>query len=352
MATKHLFDKAQKTLYNRNGSKSTENALFKEVVCLRQEYQKSQSLSSYDMLARITEKKTSSQRAASLMWDAGVIGLSGKHRIEDCGMQVHILSDAEQERKRLEGGFYCGHRFCPACAWRTSRKNAVMIDCICKQATQDGHTLYFATLTVPNVGADELRDCVRNLGKWYNHLTKLKGYNKIAGHIRKVEVTYNATMDTYHPHLHVLWILPKRGVKQIPLSVQELTENWRRITGEHVVSAAQDVQRARIANRGAVFELAKYTAKSSDYLQGYNQIRAFVNALTNARLVTFAGKAAIYRDMYKNGELDKHKQIDCTQYYFRETYNWVCNSEYVITSADKLEEPLTLQIDEEGGEED
>ncbi|MDD3002214.1 MAG: protein rep, partial [Candidatus Riflebacteria bacterium] len=63
-----------------------------------------------------------------------------------------MLADATLEKKKLHKGSFCGNRFCPMCAWRKARKDALKISVIMKwlEAEYD-KAFVFVTLTAPNV---------------------------------------------------------------------------------------------------------------------------------------------------------------------------------------------------------
>jgi hypothetical protein len=66
--------------------------------------------------------------------------------------------------------------------------------------------LYFTTLTIKNVKAEKLAETIEKMLKDISNIIRVLRERKkinISG-IRKIEITYNAKMDTYHPHFHIL----------------------------------------------------------------------------------------------------------------------------------------------------
>jgi hypothetical protein len=66
--------------------------------------------------------------------------------------------------------------------------------------------LYFTTLTIKNVKAENLAETIEKMLKNMSNIIRVlreKRKINISG-IRKIEITYNAKMDTYHPHFHIL----------------------------------------------------------------------------------------------------------------------------------------------------
>jgi hypothetical protein len=66
--------------------------------------------------------------------------------------------------------------------------------------------LYFTTLTIKNVSAEELHETINKMLKDMANIIRVlreKRKIEISG-IRKIEITYNAKANTYHPHFHLL----------------------------------------------------------------------------------------------------------------------------------------------------
>lgn len=75
----------------------------------------------------------------------------------------------------------------------------------------EGYNPYLVTLTVPNVTGNELRSTIEKLFKALNYsLNKTtKGFSdrliEVDAALKVLEITYNSTTDTYHPHFHCLF---------------------------------------------------------------------------------------------------------------------------------------------------
>lgn len=97
---------------------------------------------------------------------------------------------------------YCGNRWCLLCSRvRTARAIASYTPVI--RSWSDPH---LATLTVPNVPAGQLAEYLTNILKSLEScrrsMKRTHGIALVA--VRKLECTYNARRDDYHPHLHVV----------------------------------------------------------------------------------------------------------------------------------------------------
>ena len=97
---------------------------------------------------------------------------------------------------------YCNSRICHVCnRIRTAKMMAGYIEPL-----RELGNLYFTTLTIKNVKAENLRDTIEKMLKDMSNLIRVlreKRKINISG-IRKIEITYNAKFDTYHPHFHIL----------------------------------------------------------------------------------------------------------------------------------------------------
>jgi len=96
---------------------------------------------------------------------------------------------------------YCNQRWCLVC---NSIRTAKMITGYGEQIKELDNP-YFMTLTVPNCRKEELKATLKRMDesfhKIYHVLRKRKVKLKA---IRKLEITYNAKCDNYHPHYHLI----------------------------------------------------------------------------------------------------------------------------------------------------
>src|SRR5690625_1260450 len=77
-----------------------------------------------------------------------------------------IVADEKLEKKKQHRGNTYKNRFCPICAWKKSRKDALALSVMMAYLKQEEKKEFiFLTLTAPNVEADELEDEIKH----YNH---------------------------------------------------------------------------------------------------------------------------------------------------------------------------------------
>jgi plasmid rolling circle replication initiator protein Rep len=113
----------------------------------------------------------------------------------------HCGSVIKQFGKKLVSR-YCNSRICHTCSRiRTAKMIMGYIDPL-----KELGDLFFTTLTLKNVEAENLNQTIEKMIKDISNIIRVlreKRKINISG-IRKIEVTYNAKTNTYHPHIHLL----------------------------------------------------------------------------------------------------------------------------------------------------
>ena len=250
--------------------------------------------------------------------------------INECGDLLMFLSDFEMENKKLHKGSFCKIRFCPMCSWRMACKDSLKISILMEHLKKEGNKEFiFLTLTAPNVKGDKLEEEIRKYNKSFDKLMKRNEVkNIVKGYIRKLEVTYNSDMssksyDTYHPHFHVVIAVNKTYFKKSDLYInqQRWLELWQEATGDSSITQV-DVRKSRANNLKEVYELAKYSAKDSDYLISRPVFETFYKALKGKRFIVYGGLFSEANIMYENGELDCYKVRDEIEYVYMMCYQW------------------------------
>lgn len=263
--------------------------------------------------------------------------------INECGDLLMFLSDFEMEKKKLHTGSFCKNRFCPMCSWRVACRDSLKISILMEHLRKEENKEFiFLTLTAPNVTGDKLNEEIKHYNKSFEKLMKRKEVkNIVKGYIRKLEVTYNSDMlsksyNTYHPHFHVVIAVNKTYFKKSELYINQdrWLELWRETTGDSSITQV-DVRKSKANNLKEVYELAKYSAKDSDYLISRSVFNVFYKALKGKQLIVYSGLFANANIMYDNGELDCYKVSDNTEYVYMMCYQWK-QREYENTKIRKL----------------
>lgn len=302
-------------------------------------------------MKHITEKKQKNQVLSKFI--KGFVSDNSWELIKDCSTFLMMVADKNMENEKQHKGNSCKNRFCPVCSWRKARKDAlalaVQMAYIKDEYNKD---FIFLTLTAPNVSAKDLEDEIKNYNHAFKKLMERKEVRSVVkGYVRKLEVTYdqerfitkkmykhrkayyqkrgltvgnhNPNYDTYNPHFHVLLAVNKsyfNDQKQY-IKHERWLELWQQVTNNPDITQV-DVRKVRENNKKEVSELAKYSAKDNDYLVDQEVFSVFYKALKGKRLMVHSGLFKESMKLWKNGELDKYKETDPTEYVYALLYNW------------------------------
>lgn len=274
-----------------------------------------------DMLGEMAKKRRANDKTAP--WLAKHVSEQALANFKHCGDYLVFLEDETRQHKKLEVGFFCKQRLCPGCGWRASLASAKCLGAIAAKMEADGKIMLMCTLTVKNVGAEDLLATIRRINRAWSRMLKRDAYKVWADYVRKLEVTYNKDSDTYHPHLHVILFVSPSYFGKRYISQKKLLADWRTAYGDPAIQSV-DIRRCKSYKDGssAVLEVAKYTAKSSDYTQSEEVFDAIYKGLYHARLMEYAGACKRLRDDYKHGRLEAYEQADTTLYTLRVVYVW------------------------------
>lgn len=305
-----------------------------------------------NILQKCTSKKLKNPKFTSYI--APFISKTGKERCESCGDLTIFLADFEMKNKKLHKASFCGNRFCPMCSWRISCKDSLKISILMEHLRKEENKEFiFLTLTAPNVKEDKLEEEIKHYNKSFKKLMGRKEVKSIVkGYIRKLEVTYNSDMssksyDTYHPHFHVVIAVNKTYFKKSDLYInqQRWLELWQEATGNSSITQV-DVRKSKSNNLKEVYELAKYSAKDTDYLVSRPVFNVFYRALKGKQFIVFSGLFKDANTMYENGELDCYKVRDEIEYVYMMCYQWK-KREYENTSIRELTEEERKQFNKD-----
>ncbi|WP_113555231.1 protein rep, partial [Staphylococcus aureus] len=263
----------------------------------------------------------------------------------DCNTFLSFVADKTLEKQKLYKANSCKNRFCPVCAWRKARKDALGLSLMMQYIKQEEKKEFiFLTLTTPNVKATKLESEIKRYNQSFRRLTNRKHFKSIAkGYVRKLEITYNKKRDDYNPHFHVLIAVNKSYFtdKRYYISQQEWLDLWRDVTGISEITQVQ-VQKIRQNNNKELYEMAKYSGKDSDYLINQKVFDAFYKSLKGKQVLVYSGLFKEAKKKLKNGDLDYLKEIDPTQYIYQIFYIWkqkeyLASELYDLTEQEKRE---------------
>ena len=309
-------------------------------------------------MEKYTQKKLRNQLLQTLI---------GKHvsdksfeRIKECNTFLFMVADKTMEKTKLHRSNNCENRFCPICAWKKSRKNALKISVLMQYLREEENKDFvFLTLTAPNVKGEELDDEIKHYNQSFQRLMQRKEVkNAVRGYVRKLEVTYNKERDDYHPHFHVILVVDKQyfNNKKQYIKRDRWLELWQKSTKNNLITQV-DVRKVKATdNKKEVSEIAKYSAKDSDYLEDEKVFDTFYKSLSGKRLIVYSGLFKDASKLYENKELEKYKELDPTQYIYQIFYHWgqqkYLETEKKLMTEDMQKEVNNQMLDEEDFEDE
>lgn len=244
--------------------------------------------------------------------------------IFNCGSFMSFFADETLEKKKMNKSNFCNNRFCPLCSWRKARKDSLKISILLKYIQEElGYEFIFLTLTAPNVKGSDLSDEIKKYNKSFKNLMQLKEVKKITkGYVRKLEVTYNQERNDYHPHFHVMIAVNKSYFKSRDyIKKKQWLELWKECMGDSSITQV-DVRKMDTSDSNAIAEIAKYGAKDADYMISQEVFDVFYKALKGKQLLTYSGVFKEALKLFNDGELDKYKELDLTEYIYALEYQW------------------------------
>ena len=248
---------------------------------------------------------------------------------------------------------FCRDRLCPMCSWRRSYKIFGQVSQI-MNLIADKYEFIFLTPTVRNCTSDELINTLNRLSKGWIKLVRHKRFKSaVKGFFKALEITYNQTADTYHPHFHVVLAVSKSYFNSRDyIQRDEWLSMWQKVMNDSSITQV-DIRKARDKHKdkvgktaaeklaSAVAEIAKYAVKSEDYLFDDEHltdevISVLVPALSDRRLCSFGGcfkeaHQALKLDDAENGDLihiDGALRSDVALQIYR--YGWSCGAYKLI----------------------
>ena len=100
-------------------------------------------------MEKYTQKKFRNQLLQTLI--SKHVSDKSFERIKECNTFLFMVADKTMEKMKLHRSNNCENRFCPMCAWKKSRKNALKIDVLMQYLKEvENKEFIFLTLTAPN----------------------------------------------------------------------------------------------------------------------------------------------------------------------------------------------------------
>ena len=249
-------------------------------------------------------------------------------KLFDCGSYLIFRNYIVSKRSRLIGACTCKlHLLCPFCASRRGVKHSVIykkkVDEL-KVQTNGELDLVFLTFTVKNGKSlyerfTHLRNSMRFLLKQRNNQSNSKGTHKtemfkLAGGVFAYEFKRGSGSQDWHPHIHMLALLPK--VSKIDIEI--LKSEWLAITGD------SSVINIKYADDDAYLEVFAYALKFSE-MDEFDRWDAF-NLLRRERLISSFGDL---RGLELSDE-ETDDLLDTQEPFFDTLFRWCLGRGYEL----------------------
>ena len=296
-------------------------------------------------MEKYTEKKLKNQLLQNLI--VNHVSEKTLERIEECNTFLFMVGDKTLEKTKLHRSNNCENRFCPVCAWKNARKNAMKLSILMDYLREEEQKEFiFLTLTAPNVKEAELQDEIKHYNQSFQRLMQRKEVKTaVKGYVRKLEVTYNKNRNDYHPHFHVILAVDKSYFSNSKryISRNRWLDLWKQSTKNSLITQVDVRKVKQTDNKKEISEIAKYSAKDSDYLKDKTVFETFYKSLSGKRLIVFSGLFKDASKLYENKELEHYKEQDPTHYIYQIFYHWG-RTDYMQTEQKIMSEELQKEV--------
>lgn len=249
-------------------------------------------------------------------------------RYHFCSQAVTFNEWADNETGEIKytygGGKPCRQRLCSCCQHLKSRVLVTQLQQVYEHHIEEmpDSVGLLLTLTIKNCAGEDLRETVKQMHYAFGKLRRrIEFEGAVRGFFRATEVTRNKQDGTYHPHMHVLLMVPRSYFsKKSGLYITHdmwcelwrdcLGVDYRPVVGITAVTAEAMQKRkkrtgAELSVIGAIKEVAKYCVKPDGFQEEKNG-RFFTDPQVFTEL--FEGMRA-HRLYAWGGEFDKIRKL-------------------------------------------
>ena len=193
---------------------------------------------------------------------------------------------------------YCNARWCNVC---NRIRTAKLINGY-RKALEGFSEPYFVTLTIPNPTGENLPESIKTMFKTIQLIVRSRRRITPFNGIRKLECTYNANEDTFHPHFH--FIIDGKD------NSEWLVNEWLKRNPD----TSPQGQDFRKADSNSLMELFKYTTKIvSKTNQGFQvfiqPLDTIFQSMYKVRTFQPFGNVRMISEDIENIESDIYKDI-------------------------------------------
>ena len=293
--------------------------------------------------------------------------------VMECGTELTFLAPSDPELpQKLYRANFCKDRLCPMCSWRRTKKIFGQVSKIMDKLDEE-YEFVFVTLTVLNCSSAQLRDYIKRLFKafdLFNHYKEVRQAFK--GYFRTLEITRHEDRIRsieWHPHFHAIYaVKPSYFRSRYYIDHDKLMHLWQRafqtsydprVYIEKVKPKENDKRYTEEQHLNALHEVAKYSAKSFEYLTCNDEdtdrgVGTLLQSLTTHRL---CGMGGVFRKAAQELKLDDMIDGDLVNTDNEEIradlngilmhYQWRVGAGYQLVSTEDFQEYKARQKAEE-----
>jgi len=253
------------------------------------------------------------------------------NQIAECGSWLKFVACPQGHHKRLINASFCKCRLCVMCQWRKSltmyHQVFTLIHAHREKYKSDIPLLL--TLTIPNVSANDLNDSLTMMQRSLKKMMQRRGTRRsVRSWFRSLEITYKAERDDYHPHYHLLLLVPKNYFDPkygLYIDQSVWLTMWQEATGIPEITQV-DIRLVKKRRNGAIesvsAEVAKYATKpstyvnrepSGDFTANSEVVKTLHDALKGRRLVAFGGLFGQLRKELKLKDIEQANLVNITE---------------------------------------
>ncbi|MFA6050937.1 MAG: protein rep [Candidatus Paceibacterota bacterium] len=197
-------------------------------------------------------------------------------RMSGCGSYMEFDEcRSVKHGKTLVRASFCGYRLCVNCQ---SRKATLVRKQVLDLATwhlekYSSDVPILLTLTVPNVKGEDIGKTIDRMAKAYERLSRRKIVKRMnRSWFKSLEITYNHDRNDFHPHFHILMMVPPNYFDKesgLYITRDEWLRLWQEAMRDESITQV-DIRRVEEKGEGTlgaiIAEVAKYATKPSSYI--------------------------------------------------------------------------------------
>lgn len=259
-------------------------------------------------------------------------------RMRNCANVLTVAKQKSTGKQTVVQANYCHLRLCAVCNYVEGRREsfrAAKAVASIVNGYEDEYSTLFVTLTTKNCSGEKLKETIRMQQQGFRLLIHKNGkgtggtlHDIILGYVRCTEVTITKKPYLikqgllYHPHIHLLVIVPKRYHDQICATKETLEAEiyrWSKLYRQACkldYEPEVDIRETYGSVEEAARETVKYTLKLTE-ITSVEILRDYDRELANVRMYEYGGylRAAYQyiKEQEEEAKAGRRKELETLQ---------------------------------------